>query len=684
LRIYGYLLDLQVQNNQVSLWIKGNGKRIRFLDKYYPDFFIQPKGIKIQDLYFLLDEQEHIESVKIEEKRKGLKTNQIIKVLRVKVNSVKKYRSIIRKLETSGYVENIFDDEITHTQRYLCDRGLIPFCEVIVDADGKNNLRSIETIKIELDPKPPPFGVLCFQINWKEGCIEVFDPWPLGEDAVFEIGEFVNYLHLKDPDILACTGKDLFDLIKFTQVHKLEKFGIISGNGFKLWRGRIHLPLRTYLSIGLAGISERVWYTRESTKISASWGSGRAIESRQCYEARSNHILIPRSGDFQPIMTLNELIKLDQGGLIFTPDIGIHENVAVLDFDSMFPSLMVSRNLSYETIRDRTNEGFLVDFTHDTLNRRLFFKKRRCSLNPDSDEYAWCDGRQGALKSILFCTYGYSGCWANRFGNFDTFMEINRIARNILVQSMNVARNSGFKTLYGNNDSLFLHKENAVREDYESLSEEISEKVSLPMSLNYHFRYLVLLPQKNDQDIGAANRYYGRTYEGKYIHRGIELRRRNTPPFVARVQTDIIKTLLEKDSLDKIRNEGVREALHIIDKACRRIQQRQVPLIELGISTFLRKKPEDYKARLPHVTAAEALKIGRMPVKEKTMISYVFVDANHSNAFRRVRPSRFGQSYDIDKYKELIRDAGKSVLRPFEVDNYENKEFEQISLNHFY
>jgi hypothetical protein len=32
----------------------------------------------------------------------------------------------------------------------------------------------------------------------------------------------------------------------------------------------------------------------------------------------------------------------------------------------------------------------------------------------------------------------------------------------------------------------------------------------------------------------------------------------------------------------------------------------------------------------------------------------------------------------------LIRDAGKSVLRPFEVDNYENKEFEQISLNHFY
>ena len=48
--------------------------------------------------------------------------------------------------------------------------------------------------------------------------------------------------------------------------------------------------------------------------------------------------------------TAKELIFRDRGGLILSPKIGLHENVGVLDFESMFPHIIVKYNVSYETV----------------------------------------------------------------------------------------------------------------------------------------------------------------------------------------------------------------------------------------------------------------------------------------------------------------------------------------------
>jgi len=350
-------------------------------------------------------------------------------------------------------------------------------------------------------------------------------------------------------------------------------------------------------------------------------------------------------------MTLGELLQRDQGSLILAPTVGLHENVGVLDFESMFPHLILRDNISYETAGHRgAGEGFILGFTRDALSRRLYFKHLRRSLPRGSREWVWCEERQLALKEMLVVIYGYSGCFANRFGSLAAYMEINRAARDSLVESMNVARGAGFRVLYGNSDSLFLHRPGATRGDYEGLASLISRRVGLPMAVDNVFRFLVLLPQKGDAGLGAVNRYYGRTVEGEYVSRGIELRRRGTPRYVADVQRRVIEALLSCET---------------VEEACRRLRAGEVPTGDLVVSTALRRGPGSYGVSYPHVAAARALSMSGYGVVNGGLVEYVYVDAGHRNPYRRVKPPVFtGGRVDVEKYVKMVEAAAQTILSP--------------------
>jgi DNA polymerase elongation subunit (family B) len=486
-----------------------------------------------------------------------------------------------------------------------------------------------------------------------------------------------------DPDLLCSLQSDMKKLLKLCLKHRMPRLGVFQKKSFHLNKGRVFIDLLSYRRMSLAGLVERIQYTREVPRIGSEWAAGRAIESRQCYEARKLGYLLPRRGFYQPVMSLEELLReRDHGGLIFAPSVGLHMNVAALDFESMFPHLILKNNISYENVRaGRESEGFLLDFTRDTLERRLYFKHLRKKLLDQPERWFWCETRQQALKEILFCTYGYSGCWANKFGNMDTFMEINKAARENLVSAMNIARSRGFHTLYGNSDSLFLEKTGATREDFDVLADEIQKQLGLPITVENHFKYLVLLPQKSGKEFGAINRYYGLRYDGELVCRGIELRRRNTPKFIADTQRDAITVFLSHDSVEAVLSDGMRAVDRLIEKASRELKQGLVPIEELEAKTILRRSPSKYKARLPHVAAAEALGINGEELERGSVISYLYVDSTHSNPFRRVSPAGYQKKYDYKKYQQLLEEARKSILLPF---LREEKKEKAASLDRFF
>ena len=671
MRLEGWLLDVRFRDDQALLWVKVGDRRIQLKDRYNVDFFVYPDKVSQEKLVYLFDEHDHIVNIEKAQRFLSIDSQEKSQVLKVSVDSIAHFRNLVRLVSRYG---DVFDTDLSHSQRYLADRSLIPLGKLVVKTNEQDVITGIEGVPLGLEVEPPPFKVLCFELRLENGVLDIVtldegmqEEYRFNGPELETLQSFAEFITEYDPDMFACMDADLKRLFSLQTKHGLLIYGYFHRNGFHLDDGRVYLNLMSYRRMSLAGMVERIQYNREVPRIASDWAAGRAIESRQSYEARRRGYLLPRNGFYQPVMNLEELLReRDHGGLIFAPTVGLHENVAALDFESMFPQIILKHNISYENVRtEREAEGFLLDFTRDTLDRRLYFKHLRKDLEGQPEQWFWCETRQQALKEILFCTYGYSGCWANKFGNMDTFMEINKAARINLVKAMNIARGKEFHTLYGNNDSLFLEKKGATRADFDALSDDIHAETGLPITVENHFKYLVLLPQKSGKDFGAINRYYGVTYDGKLVCRGIELRRRNTCPFVANTQRKAIHAMLDQGSIENVLSKGIDDAKSVLDRACRELKRGLVPIEDLEAKTVLRRKPSKYKARLPHVAAAEALSINGLDVGKGNVISYVYVDADHKNPFRRVSPAGYQKKFDAKKYMRLVEEAGRSIMLPF-------------------
>jgi DNA polymerase elongation subunit (family B) len=545
------------------------------------------------------------------------------------------------------------------------------FCEV-----DETNGRVTSIIKLDdsEDIEPPPFKANIFRIpNTKKiEKIQVFDEWFEKKIVDFKGSEaealqtFQDFLMDADPDMLVtCTPvMTTKNVVKRAIRNNLDfRFG----REGERYNGRILVGYSSYMNYGIAGLVERARYTYAPMGVSADWEPGKTIDSQQCAHAVKLRVMIPKmKGGFGFSSSAWDMVKSDRGGMIFSPNPGLHENVAALDFESMFPHIIVRKNVSYETVKDniidQTTPGFMGGFTRPVVERRLRLKHLRNSYPRESDEWWWCQQRQASLKMSLVVTYGYSGCSANRFANVRVFQEINRQARIAMVQALKIAQDNGYEVIYGPFDSLFVKKQNATKQDYIDLAAETTEVTSLPMSLDRHFKFLVLLTKTTDPIIVAANRYYGKLTDGRLFYRGIELRRHDTPKYIITMQKKMMGAMFDAQDANQVNNKGIPTALDIADKALRDIKLGRVDPRELIISKRLKRDFAEYRSRQPHIVAA-------MLGVDTEISKYLLVNVENSNPFMRVMPAENldvnHKTYDKKKYAEMTRRAAWNLLRPF-------------------
>ncbi|MEM2094851.1 MAG: DNA polymerase domain-containing protein, partial [Candidatus Bathyarchaeia archaeon] len=436
--------------------------------------------------------------------------------------------------------------------------------------------------------------------------------------------------------------------------------------------GRIFLDLSTYEWIGVAGVVERSRFTMAPPELSAKWQAGRTIDSRQSYEALKRGILLPEKKSFYNYgMTARDIVFRDRGGLLLAPEAGLHENVGELDFESMFPNIIERFNVSYETVTpeavDNSFKGFLGQLTKRFLDRRLYFKHMRKEYPRESMERLWCEQRQTALKGILVCIYGFSACFANRFGNIAVYQEINRIARQVLLRSINVALEDGFNVVYGDTDSLFLKKTEATQKDYEQLAAKISRETGLPIALDHHYKFLVFLSQESMPEMEATRRYFGKLTDGELYYRGIDLRRHDTPPFLKEFQEKLMEIFFDAENAHDVERMQYRKACDFVMETCHRIQRGEVDPTRLTVIKVLRKPVNEYRSMLPHVAAAKQIEMRGTRLTDGETVNFLYVNAGHSNPYRRVVsiPMQGRSYYDKERYVELALDVAETVLGAF-------------------
>src|SRR5690606_12701170 len=163
---------------------------------------------------------------------------------------------------------------------------------------------------------------------------------------------------------------------------------------------------------------------------------GAGITALQMLVALRRGVLVPyQKQQAERFKSARELILADRGGMVYQPVIGMHRDVAELDFISMYPSIMVKFNISPETVGVRTHEttqvpelGMWVDQSREglvpatlkpLLAKRIAIKQRMADMNPIDCRYGTLKARSAALKWLLVVCFGYLGYKNARVGRIE-------------------------------------------------------------------------------------------------------------------------------------------------------------------------------------------------------------------------------------------------------------------------
>jgi len=694
----GWLLDVYIQGAAAVLWIKTEDLRaIRLVDRYAPFFHIEPAEGQEDELLYRVSESPHVRSACVEEKLTSLDSGRTRRLIKVEPYDTCSFKILLRLAERNPLVSGIYNTGMRHVQRYLLKLGVEPTSKVAVSFDG-DKLTGIKKLDDSCEVPPPPFSLMLFSLDYcisREGrSVKGIRSRFKGKANEFRgepcrmLAEFKEHLLGNDPDLLLCPKCDRisypllrsafrengvdFHIGRCSDADQVRLQGSFAG---RILMGDVFYGFSTD-EWGIAGLVERTRFSFAPIGLGTRWLSNRSMDSRGCLELLRRGYAIPREEYFEDARALTELTSRDRGGITITPEAGVlHENVAALDFDSQYPNIIVKNNLSYECtgagadagesagIAKGEGKGILPSVISPWLNRRLWLKGIRRNYAPGTPERVYCEERVDALKMILVCAYGLSGCCRNRFGNVLTFEEINKKSRECMLKAKTVAESEGFRIVYGDVDSIFLTRSGAGREDYEALAAEIAKATDLPMSLDRHFRFVAFLPLKGDPSSSALKRYFGLTFDGKVVARGIELRRSDTPEFIKDFQEKMIRRVMESRDLGEARSEGVRRGIALLNDELTKLREG-IDLQSLIVNKRLGKATSQYKACVCQKSAAMQLLQSGREIEVGDYMPFIYTDHGNADPLCRVKvPELFADSYDVEMYSKLLREAALTVLR---------------------
>lgn len=678
----GWLFDVYIQGKEAILWFKtDNNEFIRLRDKYKDFVYILPKNKNSErDLIFRLEETGFIDNIVEEEKKTELGKKAKKKLLKLEIDLDRQPKGFIQSLEKSPLIEKVFCADLRYVQKYLFTQLKVePTSRVTVEynADFLLYIEKANDDRII----PPPFTMSRLFVEHRLDCsskqISSVKIVTNNEKEILEGSEALiiemlsDYLSEKGIDLVFTPKCDSFTfplimeralansiIPSFGRCADKEQVKAQGSFGGRIFLGDIFYGYNAD-EWGIAGLVERSRFSFLPMGLATRWKSNKSIDSRNCFELMERGYVIPRENYFESVRSLSELMQLDRGGLIFTPEPGLHENVGVLDFDSQFPSIIVKEGLSYE-IESEEQFRLIPEVIRPFIARRLFLKSVKKMLPKESPLRKYCEQRIEALKLINVTQYGIAGCCWNRFGNARTFEAINKASRDAMIRAKEIADSLGFRIIYGDIDSIFVSKNGAIKGDYENLASVIASETGLSISLDKHFKFIVFLKQRDDYEFTALKRYFGLTYDGEIDSRGIEVRRGDIPDFIKEFQLNLISIVLDFENANEVYTEGIRKGLELTNQALDMIGNGSALAESLFIKKRIWRDPSDYNVNVAHSVAAQKLISVGKKVDPGDEVGFLYVDHNNPNPLLRIEISP--KWYDKEYYSKMILKAAKTIF----------------------
>jgi len=359
------------------------------------------------------------------------------------------------------------------------------------------------------------------------------------------------------------------------------------------------------------------------------------------------------------------------GGMVLKPKPGIHENVSVLDFKSMYPNIMIEKNISPDTYVPpskpepdsgvnvapevghkfrREPPGFYKRVLIKLISARDEIRRAMRNVDPNSLDYQLLDARQKAVKVITNAAYGYAGWIGARWFRKPVAEATAAWGRSMIMKSVEIAKDLDLDIVYGDTDSLFIKYD---PQKIEKLVQRIEEQLRLEIRPEKIYKRILFTE--------AKKRYCGLLSDGTLDNVGLEVVRGDWANVAKVTQERVLELILKENSVER--------AVEFVRSLIRDLREHKVPFRDLIIWKTLTKPVEKYKVNAPHVEAAKILKRLGWDLTVGDQIGYV-ITQDAGRLYERVKPYALAsyQEIDIEYYvKKQVAPAALRILSMFGV-----------------
>ncbi|XP_036083086.1 DNA polymerase alpha catalytic subunit isoform X2 [Rousettus aegyptiacus] len=351
------------------------------------------------------------------------------------------------------------------------------------------------------------------------------------------------------------------------------------------------------------------------------------------------------------------------GGLVLDPKVGFYDKfILLLDFNSLYPSIIQEFNICFTTVQRVASEsqrvtedeeqeqipelpdpsldmGILPREIRKLVERRKQVKQlmKQQDLNPDL--VLQYDIRQKALKLTANSMYGCLGFSFSRFYAKPLAALVTYKGREILMHTKEMVQKMNLEVIYGDTDSIMINTNSTNLEEVFKLGNKVKSEVNklyklLEIDIDGIFKSLLLLKKKKYAALVVEPTSDG-NYSTKQELKGLDIVRRDWCDLAKDTGNFVIGQILSDQSRDTI-VENIQKRLIEIGE---NVLNGSVPVSQFEINKALTKDPQDYpdKKILPHVHVALWINSqGGRKVKAGDTVSYIICqDGSNLSASQR-------------------------------------------------
>ena len=352
-----------------------------------------------------------------------------------------------------------------------------------------------------------------------------------------------------------------------------------------------------------------------------------------------------------------------EGAFVYQPTAGLYEDVAVLDFKSLYPTIISAHNICPSTLTDDKkdankspeitingkNKNFYFTYKYDgifpKLIREILVRRNRVKeMLKKNKKDAILNARQYGLKILANSAYGYLGFFGARWYCKECAASTTAYGRDYLKKLIERAKKDDLKVIYGDTDSVFVSLgEGKKLKDAERFLKDVNNDLPslMELELDGFYKRGIFVMKKGDSEKGAKKKYALVDEEDNIKITGFETVRGDWSKIAKEVQEKVLRIILVEND--------VKKAVSYVKTIIEKTKNGKIPVEKMVIKKRLIKNIEEYVAIGPHVNVAKKLVKRGDVVGAGSDIFYV-VQPGKGNIGNRALPSDEAKIYDPEYY----------------------------------